>query len=63
VAGTTIHDFTRLSDVLKEVTVARIYGGLHFRKAMIDGEQIGRDVTKHLFRNFFDERKHDHDHD
>jgi PAP2 superfamily len=63
VAGTTIHDFTRLSDVRKEVTVARIYGGLHFRKAMIDGEQIGRDVTKHLFRNFFDERKHDHDHD
>ena len=37
-----------------EVTVARIYGGLHFRKAMEDGEQLGRRTTRYVLRTNFD---------
>jgi hypothetical protein len=55
VTGTT-HDFERLKDVRREVAVARIYGGLHFRKAVEDGEQLGRRTTRFVLRNFFGKR-------
>ena len=44
VTGTTRH-FGRLSEVRAEVKLARIYGGLHFREAMEDGERLGRRTT------------------
>jgi hypothetical protein len=45
VTGTT-REFDRLSDLRREVTLARIYGGLHFREAMQDGERLGRRTTR-----------------
>jgi hypothetical protein len=53
VIGTTRH-FDRLSDIRNEVTLARIYGGLHFRKAMIASEQLGKDTAQYVTRNFFE---------
>ena len=56
VTGTT-HEFDRLSDVRREVSWARIYGGLHFRKSMEDGEELGQRTTKYVLRHNF-ERAH-----
>ena len=53
VTGTT-RDFDRLRDVRAEVKLARIYGGLHFRKAMEDGEQLGRRTAREVGRHFDD---------
>jgi hypothetical protein len=51
VTGTT-QQFDRLRDVRAEVKLARIFGGLHFRKAMEDGEQIGRRTARQVGRSF-----------
>ena len=55
VTGTTRH-FERLQDIRSEVTLARIYGGLHFRKAMTASEQLGRDTAQYVTSHFFGER-------
>jgi hypothetical protein len=34
------------------IALARIYGGLHFRKAMEDGEQRGRRTAREVGRSF-----------
>ena len=57
VTGTT-HEFDRLRDVRNEVTGARIYGGLHFRKSMEDGEELGERTTRYVLRNNFDRARH-----
>jgi hypothetical protein len=46
--------FDRLRDIRAEVTLARIYGGLHFRKAMIASEKLGKDTARYVTRRFFD---------
>lgn len=46
--------FDRLRDVRREVTIARIYGGLHFRKAMDDGRELGREIAKRVTRTYFE---------
>ena len=55
VTGTTRH-FERLSDLREEVTMARIYGGLHFRKSMEDGERIGRRTARYVLNHNFGKR-------
>jgi hypothetical protein len=47
-----VHQFDRLFDVRAEFKLARIYGGLHFRHSMEDGEQIGRRTARVVGRNF-----------
>jgi hypothetical protein len=53
VTATTRH-FDRLRDIRAEVKLARIYGGLHFRKAMEDGEHLGRRTAREVARRFDD---------
>jgi PAP2 superfamily len=55
VTGTTRH-YDRLRDLRAEVGLARIYGGLHFRKAIDDGDQIGRRTSRYVLRDNFRER-------
>ena len=43
--------FDRLSDMLDEVIEARIWGGIHFRTANVQGAGIGRRVA--LWERFF----------
>ena len=44
----------RRLDTWKAVTQARIYGGLHFRESMQDGEQLAERTTRHVLRHSFD---------
>ena len=53
VTATTRH-YDRLRDVRAEVKLARIYGGLHFREAMEDGETLGRRTSREVVRRFDD---------
>ena len=61
VIGTTRH-FARLRDPRREVGRARVYSGLHFTKALQDGELLGKRTTRYVLRNNF-ERTHGHDED
>jgi len=53
--GTT-HSFERLRDVRAEVAEARIYGGLHFRKSMVDGDDLARRTTRFVLQHNFEEK-------
>jgi hypothetical protein len=50
--GTT-HSFDRLRDIRAEVTYARIWGGLHFRKSMEDGDALGKRTTRFVLAHNF----------
>jgi hypothetical protein len=47
VTGTT-RTYRRLTEPGHEVTGARIWAGLHFRKSMIDGAHLGRRAAEHV---------------
>jgi hypothetical protein len=49
-----IRTFDRLRDLRAEITMARIWGGLHFRKAMIDGQELGREIARDVTRDNFE---------
>jgi hypothetical protein len=49
----TIHDFKRLSDVVIEVDEARIFGGMHFRHSVLQGNILGRQVAEHVLKSRF----------
>jgi PAP2 superfamily len=51
-SGTTRH-FTGFSQALTEVINARVWGGIHFRSADIDGARIGAQVTDFVARHAF----------
>src|SRR5260221_1588031 len=45
--------FERFSDALKEVLDARVWGGIHFRTADVQGAVIGKKVAKWERKHFF----------
>src|SRR6266498_2780037 len=45
--------FDRFSDALKEIIEARIWAGLHFRAADIQGKILGRKVVHYMARHYF----------
>ena len=49
----TTRSFERLSDALKEVIDARVYSGIHFRTADVQGAVIGKKVAHWLDRHYF----------
>jgi hypothetical protein len=49
----TTHTFTNVRDLEKEVLAARIYAGFHYHHSLVEGFELGHNVTKHMFRNFF----------
>jgi hypothetical protein len=55
VTGTSRH-YRSLREVVREVRLARIAGGLHFRHSMGDGEDLGRRVARHVTRHHFQPR-------
>jgi hypothetical protein len=59
----TAHNFTRFSDVVLEVNAARIYGGMHFRHSVLQGNVLGRTVAQHMLEHNFKPSKHDNDDD
>jgi hypothetical protein len=49
----TTRSFARFSDALKEVLDARVWGGIHFRTADVQGSVIGMKVSHYLVKHFF----------
>ena len=45
--------FKRLSDAKDEIIEARIWGGIHFRNADVQGTVIGKKVAKYLRKHYF----------
>ena len=45
--------FDRFSDALKEIIDARIWAGLHFRTADVQGKILGRKVAHYMARHYF----------
>ena len=45
--------FTRFSRALKEITDARVWGGIHFRTADVQGSVLGKKVVQFMTKNFF----------
>jgi len=51
-SGTT-RQFARLSDVLHEVMNARVWAGIHFRTADVQGARLGKAVARYEHRHYF----------
>jgi hypothetical protein len=51
-SGTT-RSFARLSDALRENIDARVWAGIHFRAADIDGARLGEKVARYVYRHSF----------
>ena len=49
----TTRSFDRFSDALKEVIDARVWGGIHFRTADVQGAVLGNKVAHYLKRHYF----------
>jgi len=56
----TSHDYRSVDEMLHELKVARIYGGMHFRFSSDDGATLGRRTGRWVARNYFQPvpRKH-----
>jgi hypothetical protein len=42
--------YTELQQIVRDVSDARVYGGIHFRFDQDTGEQLGRDVARYNLR-------------
>jgi hypothetical protein len=49
----TTRSFDRFSEALKEITDARVWGGIHFRAADAQGAALGRKVARWLGKHYF----------
>ena len=45
--------YTRFSAVISDIIDARVFGGLHFRRADLNGAELGRKVAEYVDENFF----------
>jgi PAP2 superfamily len=45
--------FDRFSDALKEIIDARVWGGIHFRTADLQGAVLGRKVVRSMMKRYF----------
>jgi hypothetical protein len=51
-SGSTRH-YSRFTDVIPDVIDARVFGGLHFRTADVNGALLGQSVAGYVDANFF----------
>jgi hypothetical protein len=49
----TTRSFSRFSDAIKEILDARVWGGIHFRTADMQGAVIGKKVAHRLKKDYF----------
>jgi len=52
--GTTLH-YSSISRAASDNSLSKIYEGWHFRKAVIDGEALGKSVGNYVFNHHFQE--------
>jgi hypothetical protein len=50
---TATRTFSSTKDLLREVQLARIYGGMHFHHSVVQGAVLGQKVAHHLVQNYF----------
>jgi hypothetical protein len=55
-SGTT-RSFTRFSQAIEEIIDARVYSGIHFRSADVQGARLGRQVARYRERHYFEPRQ------
>jgi len=48
-----VRGFDRFSDALKEIIDARVWGGIHFRTADVQGAVLGNKVVHHMEKHYF----------
>ncbi len=58
-SGTT-RTFQRLSDALQENINARVWAGIHFRTADLQGVKLGTTVARYLHQHYFQPAHHHH---
>ena len=46
--------FDRFSDALKEIIGARVWGGIHFRTADVQGAVLGKKVAHYMSKHYFE---------
>ena len=46
--------FERFSDALQEVIDARVWGGIHFRTADVQGAKMGKQVAQWIKTRYFE---------
>jgi PAP2 superfamily len=51
----TTHDFQRFADLVTEVDLARIFGGMHYAHSVLQGNVMGAAVACHVLRSHFQE--------
>jgi hypothetical protein len=51
--GGETRPFDHFSQALAEITEARIWAGLHFRTADLQGRALGRNVAEYAAANYF----------
>jgi hypothetical protein len=45
--------YKSIDEVMKDVSDARVWGGLHYRNSMDEGNALGHRVADHVTRNYF----------
>lgn len=55
-----VRSFASFSDAIAEVNNARVFGGIHFRTACLDGNKLGRKVARFVLRNAAEPRDENH---
>ena len=60
VTGTTRH-YDNTDAYVRDIALARIYGGMHFRTSTADGAEIGTRVARWVMRTHFRPLHRDHD--
>ena len=53
-SSNTTRSYRSFVQAVDEVVDARVYSGIHFRKADDDGAAIGRDVARDGLRRYFE---------
>jgi hypothetical protein len=56
VTGTT-HTYHSLDELADELSEARIWGGMHFRTSLQDGEALGRQTARYVLQHAFERRR------
>ena len=51
--GPAVREFQTFSEPLAELIVARIWAGLHYRSADVEGQRLGRNVADYAAVNYF----------
>ena len=52
----TVRQYSAPDDMLNEISLARIHGGMHFRNSTVQGGALGKNVGEHVAKNFFQPR-------